>query len=200
MLVPMNRFVPLCVVSLFVVALGACTNEPGAPQSTLAPQMTATPSTTPGEVVPLDLTFTDPQLLDAITIAGFVPIFDVSDAVKSQFSADLDDGTVSLVDVQGTTGGEYYSAIQESRFHLVCDQKVYASKTAPFAADMTAAGFAPFPDDGIPAGESGDYWVAFLMGGNTNPTDCTLTYTRNAAKDDSTGDDIPVYTTTVQLN
>ena len=200
MLEAMNRFVSLSIVSLFAAAaFGGCTSEPDAQQSAPTSRTAvAAPSVTSGEVVPLDLTFTDPQLLDAITIVGFVPFFDVAPAAK--VSVDLDGGTVSLVHVQATTGGEYYSPIQETQFRIACDEKLGTPQTSPFADDMTAAGFVPFPDDGIGAGESGDYWIAFLVGGDPDPTNCTLTYTRTAAKDSDTGDDIPVFTTTVQLN
>ena len=198
MLKHMNRFVGLCIVSLFAfAALGACTSEPDAPISPPVTIAQATPSTTSGEVLPLDLSFTDPQLKDAITIAGFVPFFDVSPAAKA--SADLDSGTVTLVHIQATTGGEYYSPILETRFRMACDEKLATPQTDAIAADMTAAGFVPLPDDGIGAGESGDYWIAFIVAGDPNPTNCTLTYTRTAAKDADTGDDIPVFTSTVQL-
>ena len=198
----MKRFMSLFLVSLFAVAaLGACTGEPDTPPASLPETITpATPSTSPGEVLPLDLSFTDPQLKDAITISGFVPFFDASSAAKEKVSADLDGGTVTLVHIQATTGGEYYSPIQETRFRMVCDDKIANPQTSPFAADMTAAGFPPLPDDGVPAGESGDYWIAFLAAGNPDPTDCTLIYTRTAAKDADTGDDIPLFTTAVQLN
>jgi len=203
MLDVMNRFVSLCIVSMFAVfAVSGCTSKPDTPVSSLEPgtTMAATAATSSGEVIPLDLSFTDPELLDSITIAGFVPVFDISSSSKEKLTADLDGGTVSLVHIQATTGGEYYSDIQDTRFRMICDEKVSALQTSAVATDMTAAGFVPFPDDGIKAGESGDYWVAFLAAGNPNPTDCTLTYTRDAAKQAGTGDDIPVYTTTVQLN
>ena len=201
----MNRFLSLCILSLVAVfALGACTSTPAPPPSTSVgdgtPSGDSTPATAPGQVIPLDLSFEDPQLGDQITIAGFVPIFDLSSTSKEKYSTELDGGTIALVDVRGTTGGQYYSPIQDGRFRLVCDEKILAPQTNSFAADMTAAGFAPFPDDGIQAGGSGDYWIAFMVGGNPNPTDCSLAYTRTAAKELGTDNDIPVYTTTVQLN
>jgi len=201
----MNRFISLCIVSLLAVfALGACTSKPTASPSTpvleTASSGDSSPAAASGQVIPLDLSFEDPQLGDQITIAGFVPVFDISAALKEKFSAGLNGGTVALVEVRGTTGGEYYSAIQDGRFRLICDEKILTPQTSPFADDMTAAGFAPFPDAGIAAGESGDYWIAFLAGGNPDPTGCSLTYTRNAAKELGSDNEIPVYTTTVQLN
>ena len=198
----MTRVVSLCVLSLCAVfALGGCWSRSDAPSEPVG-ETTAevVPATTSGEVVPLDLSFTDPELKDTFTIAGFVPIFDVSAASKQKFSADLDGGTVALVNVQATTGGEYYSPIQESRFQLVCNGKALTPQTSSFTSDMTAAGFVPLPDEGIQAGESGDYWIAFMASGNPNPTDCSLTYTRNPAVDAETDDNIPVFITTVQLN
>jgi len=198
----MTRFVSLCVLSLCAVfALGGCWSKSDSPSEPVG-ETTAeiVPATTSGEVLPLNLSFTDPQLEDVITIAGFVPIFDVSAVSKQKFSADLDGGTVALVNVQAATGGEYFSPIQESKFHLVCDGKSLTPETSSFTSDMTAAGFVPLPDEGIPAGGSGDYWIAFMSGGNPNPTDCSLTYTRNPAVDADTDGDIPVFTTTVQLN
>jgi len=201
----MKRFLSLALLPLLVVcSLGACSSKTGTTGSSDTPVLETpagdVPTAAANDVIALDLSFTDPQLADTVTIAGFMPSFGISPALRDKFSAGLNGGVVSLVEVQAQTGGEYYSSIVAGRFRLICNDQRSVPQTSPFADEMTTAGFPPFPDSGISAGESGDYWIAFLVSGDPNPTDCTLSYTRDAAVESGTGDEIPEFTTTVQLN
>jgi len=220
MLEGMNRFLSLCALSLVgVLVLSGCsaksdTSSSSSPGGTQAGSTSTTSggtgtssdgSTTSDEpfvlasldqVLSVDVSFDDPETGDNIDIFGFAPIFKMSSDSEKQFGASLNGGTVSLISMEITASDYITLPITADRFLLTCGDNVgVAPQTTPFAADMETVGLPPFPDEGVQASEIVDYWIAYLMPGNPDPTGCSVTYTRPATDDFPEG-----FTNTVQLN
>jgi len=151
-------------------------------------------------VIPVNQSFSDPQMGDQITIADFVPNFQLSQAMQQKYENGLNGGTMSLLHVIGTGGNQYANSITDYNFRLSCgaNQNISA-KDGVFDDEMTAAGFTPLPLTGIKYNGSGDGYIAFMMPGDPNPTGCVVKYTRAAATA-AGGKAIPEFTTTITLN
>lgn len=121
------------------------------------------PAESAGEAVeiPLDVTFSDPDMGDEISILGAVRGF------PSEENADVyeDGGEIVLVEVEVAPGDEFGGAISVGAFAISWDDGAdfWNNDTRHVEEEMAEAGYPALEDVRRMDGETGTGWVAFFV-------------------------------------